>query len=143
MDMKLIAQDWEALAGKRMQFTHGFYERLFEAHPEYRRLFPEAMDTQMEKMVEMFSSIARFSGHVDLVRPYLHDVGFAHRKVGIHADDVEHFRQAFLETLAHHCAPWWNEDHARAWNEAFDGLILPMFGEGLETGRAREGGGSG
>ena len=65
MDMTLIQQDWEALAGKRMQFTHAFYARLFERHPEYRALFPEAMDSQMEKMVEMFSSVTRFADHTE------------------------------------------------------------------------------
>ena len=135
MEMKLIQRDWEALAGKRMQFTHGFYERLFERHPQYRHLFPEAMDSQMEKMVEMFSSVTRFADHTDLVRPYLTSVGYTHRRLGIHAQDVENFKQAFVDTLAHLCAEWWDDTHARAWHAAFDDTIVPLFDEGLETGR--------
>jgi len=140
LDNRLIQQDWEALAGKRMQFTHAFYETLFERQPRYRELFPEAMDAQMEKMVEVFSSIARFAGHVDLIRPYLTSVGFAHRQMGIHAEDVEHFKRAFVDTLAHLCAAWWDDSHAAAWNEAFDDIIVPLFDEGLETGRRETGG---
>ena len=135
MEMNLIQRDWEALAGKRMQFTHAFYERLFERHPHYRDLFPEALDSQMEKMVEMFSSICRFADHTDLVRPYLHSIGFAHRGMGLAAQDVENFKRAFVDTLAELCAERWDDGHATAWNAAFDDMILPLFDEGLETGR--------
>jgi hemoglobin-like flavoprotein len=100
MDMHIIKQDWDALAGKRMQFAHGFYERLFARHPQYQAMFPSSMDTQMEKMVEMFSSIARFADHSDLIRPYLVSVGYAHRRLGIGAADVENFKEAFIATLA-------------------------------------------
>ena len=129
VDMNIIQHDWQALAGRRMQFAHAFYERLFERHPRYRGMFPESLDSQMEKMVEMFSGIARFSDHTDLVRPYLTSVGYAHRRLGIHEQDVENFKQAFVETLAELRGD-------KAWNTAFDDMIVPMFDEGLETGRS-------
>lgn len=135
MDMTAIKTDWAHLAGKRMQFAHAFYENLFQRRPEFRKLFPDSMDTQMEHMIEMFSGISRFADHTELVRPYLNDVGFAHRRLGIHAADLDDFKQAFIETLAQHCAPGWNQDHADAWDEAFDSVVLPLFEEGLETGR--------
>jgi hemoglobin-like flavoprotein len=134
VNMDLIRQDWEALAGKRMQFTHAFYENLFEQYPQYRALFPEALDSQMERMVEMFSSIVRFADHVDLIRPYLVNVGYSHRSMGIGADDVSNFIKVFVDSLAEFRAPTWNDEHAAAWNEAFEDMIVPLFDEGLETG---------
>ena len=133
--MDLIRQDWQALAGKRMQFTHAFYENLFRQHPQYRALFPEAMDTQMERMVEMFSSIARFADHVDVIRPYLANVGYAHRAMGISAEDVSNFVSVFLDSLGEFRGPAWNDEHQSAWSEAFQNMIVPLFDEGLETGR--------
>ena len=135
MDVTLIQKDWEALAGKRMQFVHAFYQRLFEQNPDYRALFPASLDAQMEKMVEMFSSVARFADHTDFIRPYLVSVGFAHRKFGIRLQDAHNFKKAFVETLAHLCEETWDEEHERSWTEAFDDMLLPMFDEGLETGR--------
>ena len=136
MEINAIREDWEALAGKRMQFAHTFYKKLFDRHPAYRGMFPEAMGTQMEKMVEMFSGVARFADHTDLVRPYLVNVGYAHRRLGIGPEDVENFKNVFIETLSELCADWWNDAHERAWHEAFDDMIVPMFDEGLETGRS-------
>lgn len=136
-DMHIIKQDWEALAGQRVQFIDSFYERLFARHPQYQAMFPDRMDTQMEKMVEMFSSISRFADHIDMIRPYLVNVGFVHRRLGIGAEDVENFKNVFIETLGELCAPWWDEEHDAAWHQAFEDLIVPMFDEGLETGRQR------
>ena len=133
--MSMIEQDWEALAGKRMQFAHDFYERLFGAHPQYRAMFPPSMDAQMERMIEMFSGVTRFADHADLIRAYLLRVGYAHRRLGIGAADVENFKTAFIETLAHLRAQAWNAAHLEAWNEAFDDMIVPLVDEGLETGR--------
>jgi hemoglobin-like flavoprotein len=135
MDMKPILEDWDALLGQRVAFTRIFYEQLFERHPQYRGMFPREMDVQMEKMVEMFSGVVRFADHIDLIRPYLVNVGFAHRHLGITPQDVENFKEVFIETLSNICAPWWNEKHDAAWHEAFDDMIVPLFDEGLETGR--------
>ena len=132
-DMHIIKQDWEALAGQRVQFIDSFYERLFARHPQYQAMFPDRMDTQMEKMVEMFSSIARFADHSDLIRPYLVSVGYAHRRLGIGAADVENFKEAFIATLAQLREGSWDETHEKAWHEAFEDLVVPLFDEGLET----------
>jgi len=118
MHMKTLNADWEALAGQRMEFTRKFYQRLFERYPRYQELFPQELDTQMEKMVEMFSGIARFADHIDIIRPYLVEVGFAHRRLGIDAQDVENFKDVFIETLGELCAGWWNEEHEQAWHQA-------------------------
>ena len=138
MDIDIIKQDWEALAGKRMRFAHRVYDGLFARHPQYHAMFPEDMDAQMERMVEMFSNIARFADHSHLIRPYLVNAGYAHRRLGIGAADVDNFTKVFIETLADVFAASWDEAHERAWREAFDDMIVPMFDEGLETGCDRK-----
>jgi hemoglobin-like flavoprotein len=137
MDMNIIKQDWNALAGKRMQFAHAFYTELFARHPQYRSMFPasDALDSQMEKMVEMFSGVARFADHSDLIRPYLVSVGYAHRRLGIGAVDVNNFKEVFIAVLAQLRKGAWDASHDSAWREAFEDMIVPMFDEGLETGR--------
>ncbi len=142
MTIELIRQDWEALAGQRAQFTKAFYTAFFDQFPEYRALFPDAMDAQMERMVEMFSNLARFADHSDLIQPYLLQVGFAHRGFGIRHNDAENFKEVFISTLAEARGEAWNEDHETAWRQAFDDMLIPMFDEGLERGR-RDGQGSG
>jgi len=134
MDMNLIRDDWNALAGQRAAFTRRFYKRLFERHPDYQAKFPPSMDAQSERMVEMLSGVVRFADHADVVRPYLEDVGHAHRHVGIGHDDVQNFVTVFIETLSEICGDGWDERHAEAWRLAFDDLIVPLFEDGLGSG---------
>ena len=138
MNTALVRRDWEALAGRRAEFTKNFYDAFFDAFPEYRKLFPAAMDAQMERMVEMFSNLARFAEHTDLIQPYLLQIGFAHRRFGLHAEDAENFKNVFIATLADALEGSWSAEHEAAWRSAFDDILLPMFDEGLERGRRED-----
>ncbi len=135
MSIELIQDDWEALAGRRGEFAKRFYAEFFKRFPEYRDLFPAEMDAQMERMVEMFSSIARFADHTDIIQPYLLQVGFAHRRFGIRLSDAENFRNVFIDTLGKTLTERWDDSHESAWRHAFDDVLIPMFDEGLERGR--------
>ena len=88
MEVEHIKQTWHELAGRRNTFVEGFYDRLFERHPAYREKFPDDMSAQMEHMVEMVSSVARYCDHMGLIEPYLRTVGYAHRSTGIRDQDV-------------------------------------------------------
>ena len=125
---------WDALAGRHIVLVDTFYSRLFDRHPEYRKLFPEFMTPQKEKMVEMINSVARFIDQVDLIRPYLVNVGAAHRDTGITAEDVENFKEAFIDTLAWTCSETWQPRHEKTWRDVFDEVIVPVFHEGLKGG---------
>lgn len=135
MTIDIIRDDWEALAGRRSLFVQQFYAAFFDRFPEYRGLFPSAIDAQMERMVEMFSSVARFADRSDFIQPYLLHVGFAHRRFGIRRADAENFKIVFIEVLGQTLEDGWDADHEAAWNHAFDEMLLPMFDEGLERGR--------
>ena len=135
MDIDIVKNSWNALAGRRSQFVDQFYGRLFERYPDYRKLFPPEMGPQRERMVEMISSLALWADHMDLIEPYLENVGFAHRRTGIHTADVQNFTAVFLDTLAELHGSGWDERHASAWREVFDDVVIPMFEEGLERGR--------
>ena len=60
---------WDKLASRQIDFIRVFYHRLFEQYPEYHRLFPDKMDAQMEKMVEMISAVLRYSNDIPHIRP--------------------------------------------------------------------------
>ena len=126
-----IGNVWRSLAGQRIQMVESFYRKLFERFPQYREMFPAEMDPQMERMVEMFTTVASFSTHIDLVRPYLLRVGEAHAKMDLTSEDLGNFRDVFLETLSDIRPAGWNEAHAAAWRTAFDDVIIPIIEEGM------------
>ena len=131
MDITAIQEIWGAVAGRQMMIVDTFYSRLLDRHPEYRKLFPESMTPQKEKMVHLISSVTRFIDQVDLIRPYLVEVGAAHGDTGISASDVENFKEIFIDTLASTCSGTWEPRHEKAWREVFDEIIIPIFVKGL------------
>lgn len=137
MNIEIIKQDWEKLAGRRHRFSADFYRRLFERHPRFRPLFPDDVGPQGERMVEMLSHVTRFADHIDLIRPYLVSVGFAHRRLNISEKDVEDFVETLLDTLSDACGGF-DQNHTQAWREVLDDIIAPLFDDGLETGRSHK-----
>lgn len=135
MDIEHIKATWEELAGRRVEFVGAFYKHLFERYPDYRRLFPQQLDPQLERMTEMISALALHSEHIDLIEPYLENVGFAHRATGIRTDDVQNFVTTFVDTLGEMCGDRWTPARAEAWSNVFSDIVVPLFEEGLERGR--------
>jgi len=124
---------WDLLAGRRRQFVESFYHDLFGRFPDYRQYFPDHMDAQMERMMDLIGAVARFSNHIDLVRPYLLRVGAAHKMVSLKMEDLCNFRDVFIDTTAASCGEFWEERHAKAFREAFDDTIIPIVYEGLRN----------
>ena len=128
-----IEQVWNLLAGRRKQLVESFYDNLFIRFPHYRQHFPEHMDPQMERMMDLIGSVARFSDHISLIRPYLLKVGEAHKAINLELEDLRNFRDVFIDTVAQTCGASWEEQHAKAFREAFDDTIIPIVYEGLRS----------
>lgn len=137
MDTEIIKASWDGMAGRRLEFVQAFYDQLFERHPHYREMFPESMHAQLERMIEMMGTLAQFADRLPLLQPYLENVGFQHRHTGIHAADVENFKETFVDTLSAFSSDGDAEAQRRAWLDAFDEVIVPLFDEGLERGRTQ------
>lgn len=132
MNKQVIEELWDSLAGERVQLIGSFYSRLFDRFPQYRELFPEKMDHQKDKMVEMLSALARFSDHIDLIRPYMTRIAEVHRSLGLHPQDLRNFQTVLIETLEEQSGSRWRPEHEVAFKEAFDTSIIPLFEDGMD-----------
>ena len=132
MNKQVIEELWDSLAGERVQLIGAFYERLFDRYPQYRELFPDKMDHQKDKMVEMLSALARFSDHIDMIRPYMTRIAEVHRSLGLHPQDLRNFQAVLIETLEQQSGSRWRPEHGVAFKEAFDTSIIPLFEDGMD-----------
>ena len=131
MNQAALVEVWNEMAGHRLELVDAFYERLFELYPEYRPLFPTNMDHQMEKMVEMIGAVVRFSNNTDLIRDYLNQVGKAHELLHLTRQDLQNFKNVFVEAAAVACPQIWRDEHRQALTKTFDELIIPVMEESL------------
>lgn len=132
-DLQPFSALWDSIAGRRVEVVRYFYDQLFETHPEYKRLFPEQMDHQMEKMVEMISAVARFSNRIDLIQPYLMQISRTHQTYNLSSQDLNNFKRVFIDAIAASLPEQWNKQTEDSLNCAFDDTLIPIFEEGLQA----------
>lgn len=133
MNVQRIGEVWDSLHGKQYDVIAHFYQRFFERFPDYRRFFPDSLDAQMKKMVRTLSLVARVADSTSVVEPHIERVGDHHKAYGLQKKDLENFKEVFIEVLGEEYGEQWNAEHAQAWQEAFDEVIIPGMMKGLTT----------
>jgi hemoglobin-like flavoprotein len=130
MNTELIAETWEAIEDHHA-FVEAFYGRFFERFPGYRAMFPHQLDPQhLDKMVETMALLARLSEDQSLIAPHVHKLGAAHKPYALKQKDLDNFREAFIEMLGEHLGRAWSPGAARAWQQAFDDVLIPLMRQG-------------
>jgi molybdopterin-binding protein len=131
MNTELIGQAWDKLSKHEDQFVRLFYERLFQTHPDYKPLFSESREREMVKMVEAVAMVARVSGDSEVTHPRLTKLGQLHSHYQLKTEDLQNFKQVYLQVLKEACGADWIEECGIAWSEAFEERIIPFMSEGL------------
>lgn len=90
----------------------------------------------MKKMVRTISLVARVADSTSVVGPHIERVGDHHRPYGLQKEDLENFKAVFIDVLGEEYGNGWSADHAKAWQQAFDELIIPAMMRGLTTSDA-------
>jgi len=131
MNTQIIAETWEALGPNQTGFIEAFYARFFERFPAYRVHFPHKLEAKhLQKMVQTMALMAHLSDDRSAITPHMHKVGAAHQAYDLKPRDLANFKAVFLETLEEHLGDRWVQDAARAWNDAFDQVLIPLMREG-------------
>jgi hemoglobin-like flavoprotein len=136
MNTELLAKTWDSLHANHLDLIQSFYLRFFERFPNYRSLFPSEMDNHMRRMVDTMAMVSRLADHNDVIESRMLNVGDRHRHYGLAREDLDNFRDVFIEVLEENCRGQWNADCRDAWKEAFDSAVLPLVMRGLGHGEA-------
>jgi len=132
----LITESWNALGAGQRAFVEAFYQRFFERYPDYRPLFPlELNPRHLEKMVQTIALMADQSQDRGRIAPHMHTLGQAHKAYDLSARDFDNFKRTFVEVLGERLGRQWSAEAEKAWNDAFDAVLVPLMREGLERPR--------
>jgi hemoglobin-like flavoprotein len=120
--MGLLAESWDAVAGRREEIARAFYQVLFEHHPELRSLFTRTdMRSQYEKFAGMVDEIVRLRTEPrEFVKSAVH-LGQRHATYGVTRDQYGPAGAALLEVLAAALGPAFTPAVREAWS---DGWLL-------------------
>ena len=62
--------------------------------------------------------------------PHLHKLGAAHKPYALKQKDLDNFRETFVEMLGERAGSSWSPAAAKAWQQAFDQVLIPLMREG-------------
>ena len=123
----LVRNSYEAVAARAGEFAAEFYERLFGLQPALRLLFPDEMEAQKKKLMEMLGAAVRLLDDPTRLALVLEESGRRHLLYGVRERDYETLGAALLETLAQSPGATFDAETAAAWTSVYEVMSEAMI----------------
>ncbi|HET7698221.1 MAG TPA: globin domain-containing protein [Vicinamibacterales bacterium] len=131
-----VRQSYTRLTAAERQLSAGFYDRLFTAAPNLRRLFPENLSTLQGHFEAAIALVIRNLNDMDALKEPLRDLGAQHVHWGARPEDYLTARDALVGAIGA-CSPDWSPELESHWRDAITAIIVPMI-EGAAVYHALE-----
>lgn len=129
-----VASSFTRVVPRIGAFSTRLYERLFDAHPRLRALFPESMEAQKEKLGHALKLVVDGLQRPERLAPAIVDLGRRHLGYGVAAEDLALLGEVLLDTLREFDAESWSEGAESGWRRAWSFLHDSMVrGYEVET----------
>ncbi len=111
----------------------GFYDRLFQKHPEYRALFEgKSLSAQTAMLTMALVAVKQAPELRPAASLYLRALGVKHKKANVPTEAYQNFVGVLLEQIGEFHGPDWNHALAEQWRDALLRASGLMF-QGYET----------
>lgn len=95
-----IRASFTTLSRRQHELVRRFYQILFEARPDLRRMFPDDMSRQQEHLSAALSLLIRNADSLEALRPSLMDLGARHVAFGVTPEHYPPVRDALVSAIA-------------------------------------------
>lgn len=103
-----------------------FYDRLFAIAPHVRPLFPDDLQEQKIKLIEMLATVVDNLHHVEQIIPTVEELGRRHVRYGVTAEHYEPVGAALIWTLEQGLGIGFTPSVRTAWIAAYNTLSGAM-----------------
>jgi hemoglobin-like flavoprotein len=122
-----IRASFDAVAPQGEHLIDRFYERLFEAAPAVRGLFPADMARQKAHLLTALKHVVQNADNFRALEKPLMDMGVRHAGYGAKPEHYGVVRDVLLATLAEVAGPAWNEQLRADWTAALNAVASTMI----------------
>lgn len=133
--LALVQRSFAAALEQSDTLSEHFYERLFEAAPELRSLFPDDLGAQRQKLIDELSAIVAAIADLEALVARTAPLGIRHAAYGAQAEHYGMVEEALLDTLAEVLGDRWDAATASAWTRAYDLVAETMLQAGATATR--------
>ncbi len=122
----LIRRSFDAIWPVRGRLSALFYQRFFELAPDARPLFPDDMERQKLKLMDMIAAIVGAIENRDIFRSILIFTGRDHARFGAKRVHFDAFGQALIWGLEQQFGAAFTDEHKAAWAVLYDAVRRNM-----------------
>jgi len=131
-----VRGSYARLTATDRQLSGRFYERLFTAAPNLRRLFPEDLTVLQGHFEAALALVVRNLNEMESLKEPLRDLGAQHVHWGARPEDYVTAREALVSAIGS-LSPEWDATLEGHWRAAVTAIIVPMI-EGAAVHTALE-----
>ena len=131
-----VRGSYARLTATDRQLSGRFYERLFTAAPNLRRLFPEDLTVLQGHFEAALALVVRNLNEMETLKEPLRDLGAQHVHWGARPEDYVTAREALVSAIGS-LSPEWDATLEGHWRAAVTAIIVPMI-EGAAVHTALE-----
>jgi hemoglobin-like flavoprotein len=125
-EIKLIQYSFTTLTAKSKHAGEKFYKRLFEANPEFIKLFKGDIKEQAGALMRMVKTVVEGLNHPQIIIPAIQDLGRRHNEYGVTPEQYKIFGECLISTIEEEMANDFNSATKKAWQKLYDILTDEM-----------------
>lgn len=125
--VKLIRRSFDAIWPIRRQLAESFYRRFFELAPDAQRLFPDDLERQHLKLMDMIAAIVGALDERELFHSLISHTGRQHAQFGAQPSHFIAFGDALIWGLQQQFGREFSPELKAAWIALYDAVQNEMI----------------
>jgi hemoglobin-like flavoprotein len=118
--IELVRNSFDALWPTRRKLAERFYDRFFALAPDARRLFPDDMERQQLKLMDMIAAIVGALDQREIFQSVIRHTGVQHAQIGVRPSHFVAFGDALIDGLEQQLGPTFTAETKEAWLLLYD-----------------------
>ena len=136
LDLELLETSFDLLAPRGDELMGVFYERLFEAAPAVKPLFPQDMRKQKSMLLGALVLLRKSLRDLDAIAPKLRELGARHVAYGATPEAYPIVGEVLIATMAQVGGSRWRDEYSEAWSAAYAVVQAAMLEGAAQAGLA-------
>jgi hemoglobin-like flavoprotein len=123
----LVRTSFDALWPAHRRLAEVFYSRFFELAPDAQRLFPDDMERQQLKLMDMIAAIVGALDKREIFQSIISHTGRQHARFGVERSHFAAFGEALIWGLEQQFGPAFTPELKQAWVTLYDAVQSEMI----------------
>ena len=123
----LVRKSFDALWPSHRRLAEVFYSRFFELAPDAQRLFPDDMERQQLKLMDMIAAIVGALDKREIFQSIISHTGRQHARFGVEPSHYAAFGDALIWCLEQHFGSAFTPELKQAWITLYDAAQSEMI----------------